>query len=56
MVSIVTVPLVGWSWVQILIGTKDFSLLLNIQISSGAHPAFFIRVPGFFSRIKVAGT
>jgi len=44
MVSIVTVPQGRWSWVQILVGTKDISLLENIQTSSGAHPAFYIRV------------
>jgi len=44
MVSIVTVPLAGWSWVQILVGTKDFSLLQNVQSNVGAHPVFFMRV------------
>ena len=33
------VPLAEWSWVQILVGTKDFSLLQNIQTNSGCHPA-----------------
>ena len=33
------VPLAEWSWVQILVGTKDFSLLQNIQTNSGSHPA-----------------
>jgi hypothetical protein len=48
--------LAGWSWVQILIGTKHFSLLQNIQTSSRAHPAFYIRVPVFFPGIKAAIT
>jgi len=26
-VHIVTILLAGWSWVQILVGTKDFSLI-----------------------------
>jgi len=56
MVSIATVPLAGWSWVQILVWTKDFSLLQNVQTSSGAHPAFCMRVQGFLPRIKEAGT
>jgi len=55
-VSIVTVLLAGWSWVQILVGTKDFSPLQNIQTSSGAHTAFYMWVQGFFPGIKVART
>jgi hypothetical protein len=55
MVTIVTVSQGGWSWVQILVGTKDISLLENIQTSSGAHPAFYIRVQGFIPGIKEAG-
>jgi len=54
MVSIATVPLAGWSWVQILIGTKEFSFLQNILTSSGSHSAICIRVQGFFTGIKVA--
>ena len=56
MVSIATVPLAGLSWVQILVGTKDFSLLQNFQTSSGAHPAFCIGVQEFFPGIKAART
>jgi len=56
MVSIVTILLAGWSWVQILVGTKDFSPLQNIQTSFGAHTAFYIWVQGFFPGIKVART
>jgi len=37
-----------------LVGTKHFSLPQNIQTSSGAHPAFCVRVPGFFPGIKLA--
>jgi len=54
-VSIVTVPLAGWSWVHILVEAKGFSLLQNIQTSSGAHTAFYIWVLGFFPRIKAIG-
>ena len=42
MVSIVTVPPAGWSWVQTLVGTKNFSLLQDVQSSSEAHPAFYL--------------
>jgi len=56
MVSIVTLLLNGWSWLQILVGTQDFSLLQNIQTSYEAHTAFCVRVPGFFPGIKVART
>jgi len=56
MVHVVTVLLAAWSWVQILVGTEDFSLLQYIQTSSGAHPAFYIRVPVFFPGIKAART
>ena len=56
MVNIVTVLLAGWSWVQIFVETKHFSLLQNIQTSSWTHPAFCIRVPGFFPGIKAART
>jgi hypothetical protein len=31
--------LAGRSWVHILAGTGDFSLLRNVQGGSGAHPA-----------------
>jgi len=55
-VHVVTVLLAGWSWVQILVGTKDFSLLQYIQTSSGANPAFYIRVPRLFPGIKAART
>ena len=44
MVRIATGPLAGWFWVQILVGTKDFSLLQNVQSNVGAHPVFFMRV------------
>jgi len=37
--GIVTRLLAGRSWVHILAGTRDFSLLRNIQDGSGAHPA-----------------
>jgi hypothetical protein len=43
MVSIATIPLAGWSEVQILVGTSYFSLLQNVQTGSGAHPAFYFR-------------
>jgi len=56
MVHVVTVLQAGWSWVQILVGTKDLSLLQYIQTSSGAHPAFYVRVPRFFPGIKAART
>ena len=56
MVRIATGPLAGWFWVQILVGTKDFSLLQNIHTSSGAHPAYYIRVQGFFPGLKAPGT
>jgi len=46
MVSIVTFLPNGWSWVQILVGTTDSSLLQNIETSCGAHPVFCIMVPG----------
>jgi hypothetical protein len=55
-ISIVTIPQVGWSWVHILVGRKDFSFLENFHTGSGAHPVFYIRVQGFFLWIKVAGT
>jgi hypothetical protein len=32
--------------------TKHFSLLQNIQTSSGPHPAFYIRAPVFFPGIN----
>jgi hypothetical protein len=56
MVSLATVPLAGWSQVQILVGSKDFSFLQNVQTSPGAHSAFYTRVQGFFPSIKVART
>jgi hypothetical protein len=56
MASIATVPLAGWFWVQILVGITDLTLLQNVQKSPKAHPAFYIRVQGFFSGIKAAGT
>jgi len=42
MVSIVTVPLAGWSWVQMLVGTNNFPLLQDTQSGSGSHPAFYL--------------
>jgi len=38
MVSITSVPLAGWYWVRVLVERKDFSLLLNNQTGSWAHP------------------
>ena len=43
MVSITSVPLSGWLGVQILVGTKDFSVLQNTQTSTLAHPGFYLR-------------
>ena len=39
MVRIVSVPLAGWYGVQILVGSRDFSLLQNNQTHSEAHAA-----------------
>jgi len=36
--SSVVCTVTEWSWVQILVGARDFSLLQNIQIGPGVHP------------------
>ena len=54
MVSIVTVPLAGWSWVQMLLGKNNFPLLQDVQSGSGAHTAFCLMGTRLIIRMKVA--
>jgi len=46
MVSIASVPWTGWSRVQIVVGTKIFSLLQIDQSTSATNPAFYLMGPG----------
>ena len=48
MVSIASIPPSGWFRIRILIGTKEFFFLQNVQTGNLVHPGFCLRVPGFF--------
>ena len=43
-----------WSRVRILVEAKDFTLLQNIQLGSGVHPALYSMGTMFASLDKVA--
>ena len=49
-VSIATRLLTERSRVRIAVGTKDLSLLQNIQTDSGAHTASYLKSAGMLSR------
>jgi len=50
MVSIVSVPLAEWSWVQILVGAKDFSFLQNIPDQLWVPLSLLYKGTGVLSR------
>jgi len=45
----------GWSGIQILVGTRDFFLLKNVQTSSEACPTSYSVGAGILSRVNRAG-